>query len=635
MNKRIAVFSTAWNGEVVGEILAGMSQKVKETKDDLFIFNTFGGYEGDDVYNNCEYNIFNLALLGEIDAALILSNNVYASARLAGIIEGIRKKNIPVINIEKDIPSVHFSGTDNYAAMTAMVEHLILVHNCKSFNYVGGPADNIENMQRRKAFEDTLDRYHIAWGIENIREYSFVQNDGKTAYESFAESGLAVPDAVVCANDEMAKGYIRALEKHGYKVPENVRVTGFDNTFDAQSFQPSIASVDRNNRRLGEMCIEQILGMLEGKEYPHATYAPFALNTNQSCGCQKCMDERIRVQKKYDMNYLHLRSNRYMMSRMERELLVCQNGEQMNAALSRGLYMMNISKCNIMINADEFSQKYTSKYIEPCRTEGFDTSMVVAFHNQPVFEEMPPVMPTSQLLPDGYLEDGKDSHTVFFLPLHLKGRLFGYCVAEDLIDMLADSDLFFFINNLNLAVEIIRQNAYTFMLSRKFEQMYLYDAMTGAYNRFALKNLAEPLMQRNTHEGKRTLFMFADMDGLKKINDTYGHDTGDLAIKVMAETMNEAGNEMDFLCIRYGGDEFILVGTCQNAQEAEIIKQNILHRLSEISQKYEKLKNMSLSIGYILTDTDSNEDNIDEYINRADAMMYKMKKERKQKTSQK
>ena len=70
--------------------------------------------------------------------------------------------------------------------------------------------------------------------------------------------------------------------------------------------------------------------------------------------------------------------------------------------------------------------------------------------------------------------------------------------------------------------------------------MYMHDAMTGIYNRFALKSFGEPLLERNQIEGRRTLFMFADMDGLKHINDTYGHDVGDLSIKVMANVMQQS-----------------------------------------------------------------------------------------------
>lgn len=629
MNKRIAVLSTAWNGEVIGDILSGMSQKVKETKDDLFVFNTFGGFEGGDEYNDCEYNIFNLALMGEIDAVLVLSNNMYASSRMAGILDGIRQKKIPVINIEQDIEGIPFVGTDNYAAMSAMVEHLILVHGCKTFNYVGGPSDNIENIQRRRAFQDILNKHQITWSQDNIKEYTYMMEDGEKAYAEFEQLGIARPDAVVCANDEMAKGYIKALEDHGYSVPEDVRVTGFDDTFEAKSYMPPIASVNRNHKKLGEMCIEQILGMLEGKEYPHASYSEFEINPNHSCGCPKGYEEIKLIQKQYYDKFQNMRNTRRLMSHMEKNLLICQSGEEMNVALSRMLYILNIQKCNILINADEFEQRYTSKYIEPCRKKGFASSMVIAFHDQPVLENNPMRMPTSQLVPPGYLEDGKDSHTVFFIPLHLKGRLFGYCIAEDLIQTISENNLYFFVSNLNLAIENIRQNTYTYMLSRKFEQMYMYDAMTGVYNRFALKNLAEPLMIQNQQEGKRTLFMFADMDGLKIINDTYGHDTGDLAIKIMAEVMSASCNDVNYLCIRYGGDEFILVGTCESQENAENIKLKIQNKLMNAIQGHECLTNMSLSIGYILTDTDSHCDNIDQYINQADSMMYKMKKERK------
>ena len=67
MGKKIAVFSTAWNGEHIGGILKGMEQKAKETGNDLYIFNTYGGFEEEKVFNDCEYRIFHLALQSEFD----------------------------------------------------------------------------------------------------------------------------------------------------------------------------------------------------------------------------------------------------------------------------------------------------------------------------------------------------------------------------------------------------------------------------------------------------------------------------------------------------------------------------------------------------------------------------------------
>lgn len=150
MGKRIAVFSTAWNAELIGEFLRGMSRRARETGNSLYIFNNYGGFHGEKEYNDCEYNIFELALKSNFDGAVIISNNIASRERVVKLVGQLKERNIPCISVEQEIDGVCMVGTDNYAAMADVVEHLIEVHKCRVFNYIGGPAANMEAMQRRQ-----------------------------------------------------------------------------------------------------------------------------------------------------------------------------------------------------------------------------------------------------------------------------------------------------------------------------------------------------------------------------------------------------------------------------------------------------------------------------------------------------
>lgn len=103
--------------------------------------------------------------------------------------------------------------------------------------------------------------------------------------------GIALPDAVVCANDDMAIGYIKMAEQFGYKVPDDVLVTGFDNLSQAYCNIPSIASVGRSRESLGRQAVEQLIGMMEGRKYPHAVYVKSGFSPSLSCGCGKGIED--------------------------------------------------------------------------------------------------------------------------------------------------------------------------------------------------------------------------------------------------------------------------------------------------------------------------------------------------------
>lgn len=631
MKKRIAVFSTAWNGEHIGGILKGMCQKIRETKDDLYIFNTYGGFESEKEYNDCEYNIFNLPIDSDLDGVIILSNNIDSISRLSTIIQKCKEKDIPCISVELDIPEVHFIGTDNYAAMSALVEHLVTVHKCRTLNYVGGPAEHIENRQRKKAFCDVLAKHGIPVEEARIRDYDFTRDGGERAFLDFCNDGIALPDAVVCANDNMAIGYIKAMNNQGFHVPEDTIVTGFDNLFETKCHVPGITSIGRSKENLGEMCVEQILGMISGKEYPCHVFLPFELSTNESCGCKACSEDVKKIRKGLGDSVYRNQQIRWRMNLIQKRLLACQTVAELNHTLYEEMQNFDIRKFAILINEEEYIQPFALETGRAQCEKGYSTHMRVLFNGtRDCCVDSPSVLETVKLVPEGFCEDTGEANILIFMPVHLNGRKFGYCIMGDNIDYIQNENLFYWISIINVVVNNIRQNISIRMLNKKLSHMYMHDAMTGIYNRFALKSVGEPLLERNNTEGKRTLFMFVDMDGLKAINDTYGHDIGDLSIKEMSNVMQQSCPDSSYFCIRYGGDEFLMMGTCDSEDTACCIKATIEKKINESVPVDDMPVKLAASIGYILTSQSDTDHSLDEYISQADKMMYQIKKERKQ-----
>ena len=480
MGKKIAVFSTAWNGEHIGGILKGMEQKAKETGNDLYIFNTYGGFEEEKVFNDCEYRIFHLALQSEFDGMLILSNNIASYNRIESLMQQIRSRNIPCISLEQDVPDFHFIGTNNYAAMAELVEHLITVHDCRTFNFVGGFCDHIENKERRKAFIDVLTGHAIPVEQDRIRDYCFSRESGEQAFRDFHERGIAIPDAVVCANDDMAIGYIKMAERFGYKVPDDLIVTGFDNLAQAYCNIPSISSVGRSKENLGRQAVEQLLGMMEGREYPHAVYVRSAFHPNLSCGCDRGIELFKKVQKqKSDMEYDNV-GIRWRINVMQKQFLACRDEREFCSALEGERIRFSFSRLCIMIDDEEYSAPYLD---EPAAggMKCYPPQMRRMFQENTEPGSEPVMIQTSRLVPDAYLQDGEDSHVFVFLPMHLHGRNFGYCILQDCMDYIFNGNLFYWISELNAAIEHIKQNACIRKLNKKLAHMYMHDPLTDLY----------------------------------------------------------------------------------------------------------------------------------------------------------
>lgn len=159
--------------------------------------------------------------------------------------------------------------------------------------------------------------------------------------------------------------------------------------------------------------------------------------------------------------------------------------------------------------------------------------------------------------------------------------------------------------------------------ARKLEQLALFDELTGAYNRRGFLLQAGQQLKTAERMGRVALLIFADLDGLKEINDRLGHHEGDVALKETADLLRESFRGSDIIG-RMGGDEFAVFAMCGDLEGEEIIVSRIEQNISRKNAGEERRYSLSVSIGVVHHDS-SSPCSLDELIERADAMMYARK----------
>jgi diguanylate cyclase (GGDEF)-like protein len=156
----------------------------------------------------------------------------------------------------------------------------------------------------------------------------------------------------------------------------------------------------------------------------------------------------------------------------------------------------------------------------------------------------------------------------------------------------------------------------------------LTDQMTGLYNYRGFFTLADHEARVARRTGQSSLLVYADMDGLKQINDTFGHAEGSVAISRVADVLRKTFREYDIVA-RLGGDEFVVLAS--NVSDWEM--DGILERLDENIRNYNEQANhpwsLGLSIGAIRIDP-REEFTIEEQIERADKAMYENKRKKRE-----
>ncbi len=164
-------------------------------------------------------------------------------------------------------------------------------------------------------------------------------------------------------------------------------------------------------------------------------------------------------------------------------------------------------------------------------------------------------------------------------------------------------------------------------MEEKLEKLARIDSLTGGYNRRYGLELLDRQMKLSHRSKSSLLLAFLDIDRFKSINDTYGHDEGDLVLKEVVKLFKSTLREIDITC-RMGGDEFLIIFPDNSLKEAPLIKERLDKDLIRLNQTLKKPYQIELSIG--LSEYDPvNPLIMDELIRIADQKMYEEKKRKK------
>lgn len=162
---------------------------------------------------------------------------------------------------------------------------------------------------------------------------------------------------------------------------------------------------------------------------------------------------------------------------------------------------------------------------------------------------------------------------------------------------------------------------------RKLRQQCLSDDLTGLYNRRGFLTISRHHIDSARREGRKLLLIFGDLDGLKQINDSFGHAAGDAAIMDAAEILKASMRSSDIVA-RIGGDEFVILTTVTPGEQADTVVARLQAAFQLFNQEKERAYTLNISFGMAELDADGETD-LAHLISRADCQMYKQKKNRR------
>lgn len=629
--KKIALLMDGWKRAFTFAWPAGILQRIRETNEEinLYIFNSSGDWSRDEDFNIGEYNIYRLPDLKDYDGIIVDLNNIRYPEVREYVVEAVKATGKPVISIANEIEDFYYAGIDNYAALREIIAHLHEKHACKRFWFVMGPEDNYENGVRVRALKDYLSEHEIPYEDKDFYYESYEYKCGVNGFLKLCATHKDMPDAVICANDNIAVGVLETAAKKGYQVPKDFCVTGFDDFDKASYYSPHITTVSHIREEVGYRCVEMFLKLWAGEEIPRFNYTGYECIFWESCGCGADIEVDQQEHLKEQILYgIETDDFEEQVLSLEYELLRCNSVEEMPQWIPKcipslkcdAMYLLLDEHMNDFRKQKDYYDRHLIENEEFC-VKGYPSKMCVefAYENGQVQDSQGQFI--EALFP---MFDTKECGTDFlFLPLHFREHTVGCLVIRNAVYLMEKQYLFQIVNVLTSAMENLHKKEKLAYMNQVLSDLYVKDPMTGLYNRLGYQKLACKLFSDKKKTKENLSIVFIDMDRLKYINDHFGHIHGDWAIKTISSAiMNQC--PQGAIAIRNGGDEFLVM---LEATDASVVREMIAGIREEIKSMAEKMQlpfPLTVSAGCVITDMES-EKELDDYVREADEIMYEEK----------
>lgn len=565
--------------EQLGRVAAKYNYKV-------IVFNSVVDFYYNDLYDEGAKSVYNIINYDLLDVLVVFANDFHNQDIPNDIIAKAKEKGVPVILMNSTSEGCYSIVKEYKESYKAVLRHVIKDHGVTdTFFLAGRTYKDPDSEFRLQCYKEVLEENGLTYREDHVDYGDYWTEPTNAVVDRFVGSGQKMPQAFFCANDFMAIAVCERLEKHGYHVPEDVIVTGFDGVMDAEYFYPQITTCKEHLDKLAELTVE-VTGKILDEQIPCQTFEElYEPLISESCGCP-----------------LHIatdRNNARKLFRLIYDMEVCENGvyEWIDRVLAHEnlrhigsmfaqRIMANSYVClkNTLVNAviEELP-------LDPDKLEDDTYIAIPSMFNGDYNSGKMQAFPILEMVPD--LEKWSQNDSVYILTAIFVGSTVGGFYAASVKDVLDNAGQ---INRLAKSVSIIAKviwNDYKQKrLRQSVENATMTDSVTGLPNlKGALKWFEEFASQKENREKGLVVSVYG-MPKYKYIYENYGIQDIEEAVCKVAELLQNANREECFVA-HVTEENFIIINYLKPGVEASEVVDKATHTFYSSLEKYNTINN--------------------------------------------
>lgn len=558
--------------------------------------------------------------LKEIDGIIIISGvflSAFSQKEFSELLSPFLHKPIVSVGVDLGIKEIDYTYVDCEAGFRQVFDHLTKVHGCKKIAFLSASmTHSVEAEERYEMYRKLISEYGMHFDQNLVFDGDFTHSNTTIFLRERLKSREDVNfDAFICANDRMAIAAIDVLTELGVAVPKDVIVVGYDNCDDCESFPITLSTISQQIEEQGAKATELLMQKIEGgKSETHACKVNAAPFYRKSCGCVDLFDPITRYIDSKGKKTLRNRQHPQTLSIMQQNIDMMnlyymmdfiQNTEILDNLFMRLPKLLNevdISFMSVYLYKKPFLHERGDGFIIPEKAQLYayiDTEQGVVTIDDTRF-----VNPSEKFF---IRENASEGFEQFVLQPIFYGKLiYGYMIYKlgrrDLtlynVYMKALSNSI--VNAFNYT-EKQKKNTELMEENLKLSEVSRTDELTGIFNRRGFMDYGQRLIDFSLGMKSSGLIFYCDMDNLKVINDTFGHDAGDKAIKAVADVLKNCFRQNDVVA-RMGGDEFAIVANGLKEYQISAVEKKIEDTTKEYCRVNSMDFDISISMGAAVYD---------------------------------
>ncbi len=292
--KIIGLCVTKLNEESISEFVENLSAEAIAKGCRLFVFNSFRDFYTDTEYDAGAKSIYMAMNFDVLDALVIDDRCFHNKEIVSSLISKADENNIPVILLNQKRDGCFCITKDYRNTYKSLIRHIINDHNARKTCFISGVKGETDSETRLQCYKDVLEEAGLPFDENQVYYGNYWNVPVFRAVDDIVSKGK--PDAIICVNDSSAIDTCERLKHYGYRVPEDIIVTGFDGIHSAEFYTPQISTCREDIQGLARNCMSLVAKAVDEKCEPFNILEEYDVSISESCGCKISGEEVFRNQ---------------------------------------------------------------------------------------------------------------------------------------------------------------------------------------------------------------------------------------------------------------------------------------------------------------------------------------------------